>query len=154
YGSSAAPDRKRPPYDAPLLKRSITMGFDSAGRPLDHAMPRYRMTHEDLADLVAYLMVIGRELDLGLSADRIRIGVIVAPSQLMPERSLAVHAALTAFVSEINRPGGVYQREIELRFAESPARRADRAEAAVEFVKRERVFALAASFIAGAEGEV
>ena len=154
YGSISARGRKRPPYDASLLKRSITMGLDSAGRSLDHAMPRYRMTHGDLADLVAYLMVIGRESDPGLSADRIRIGVIVAPSRLFPEMSLAVRAALTAFVSEINRAGGIYQREIELCFTESPERRDDRAEAAIEFVKREQVFALAASFIAGAEGEV
>ncbi len=63
-------------------------------------------------------------------------------------------AALTAFVSEFNRAGGIYQREIELCFTESPERRADRAGAAIEFVKRENVFALAASFIAGAEGEV
>jgi ABC-type branched-subunit amino acid transport system substrate-binding protein len=154
YGSSGARDRKRPPYDAPLLKRSITMGLDSAGRSLNNAMPRYRMTHEDLADLVAYLMVIGKELDPGLSADRVRIGVIVAPSRLLPEMSFAVRAAVAAFVSEINRAGGIYQREIELCFTESAARREDRAEVAIEFVKREQVFALAGSFIAGAEGEV
>jgi ABC-type branched-subunit amino acid transport system substrate-binding protein len=154
YGSGGARGRTRPPYDASLLKRSITMGFNSAGRSLDQAMPRYRMTHGDLADLVAYLMVLGRELDPGLSADRIRIGVIVAPPRLLPERSHAVRAALTAFVSEVNRAGGVYQRTIDLCFAEAAERRADRAEAAVEFAKRERVFALAASFIAGAEAEV
>jgi ABC-type branched-subunit amino acid transport system substrate-binding protein len=153
YGSSGARGRKRPPYDAPLLKRSITMGLDSAGRSLDYAMPRYRMTHGDLADLVAYLMVIGRELDPGLSADRVRIGVILAPSRLFPEMSLAVRAALTALASEINRAGGIYQRELELCFTESPERREDRAGAAIEFVKRENVFALAASFIAGAEDE-
>jgi ABC-type branched-subunit amino acid transport system substrate-binding protein len=154
YGSSGARGRKRPPYDAPLLKRSITMGLDSAGRTLDQAMPRYGMTHGDLADLVVYLTVLGRELDPGLSADRIRIGVIVAPAPLFPEMSFAVRAALTAFVAEINRAGGVYQREIELCFTESAARREDRAEAAIEFVKRDQVFALAASFIAGAEREV
>ena len=117
-------------------------------------MPRYRMTHEDLADLVAYLMVLGRESDPGLFEDRIRIGVIVPPSRIFPKMGLAVRAALTAFVSAINRAGGVYQREIELCFTESPERREDRAEATIEFVKREQVFALAASFIAGAEGEI
>jgi ABC-type branched-subunit amino acid transport system substrate-binding protein len=154
YGSSGARGRKRPPYDAPLLKRSITMGLDSAGKSLDVAMPRYRMTHGDVADLVAYLKVLGRELDPGLSADRVRIGVILAPSRLFPEMSVAVRAAVTAFVSELNRAGGVYQRAIELCFTESPALRADRADAAIDFVKREQVFALATSFIAGAEGEV
>jgi ABC-type branched-subunit amino acid transport system substrate-binding protein len=154
YGSTSARGRKRPPYDRSLLKRSITMGLDSGGGPLDQAMPRYRMSHGDLADLVAYLMVIGKEMDPGLRADRVRIGVIVAPSRLFPEMSLAVRAAVTAFVSEINQAGGVYQREIELCFTESPASRNDRADAAIEFVKREQLFALAASFIAGGEVEI
>jgi ABC-type branched-subunit amino acid transport system substrate-binding protein len=154
YGSVAGRGRTRPPYNAALVRRSITMGLDSAGAQLDRAMPRYRMTQTDVADLVAYLMVLGRELDPGLHADRLRIGVIVAPSPLYPEMSGAVRAVLTAFVSELNRAGGIYQREIDLCFAESPARREDRAVAAVEFVKREQVFALAASFIGGAEGDV
>jgi ABC-type branched-subunit amino acid transport system substrate-binding protein len=153
YGSTDAQGRKRPPYNATLLKRAITMGLDSAGRSLDQAMPRYRMSHVDVADLLAYLTVVGRELDPGLSAERVRIGVILAPLQLLPEMSLAVRAAVTAFVSKVNRAGGVYQREIELCFAESPARREDRAEAAIAFVKREHLFALAASFVAGAEVE-
>lgn len=154
YGSSGPRSRKRPSYDGPLLKRSISMGLDPAGRSLDDAMPRYRMTHGDLADLVAYLQVIGREMDPGLSADRIRIGVIVAPQRLLPEMNLAVRAAVSAYVAVLNREGGVYQREIELCFSESPARREDRAGAAIDFVKREQVFALASSFIAGAEGEI
>ena len=154
YGSSSARGRKRPAYDVPLLKRSITMGLDSAGRSLDHAMPRYRMTHGDLADLVAYLMVIGRELDPGLRADRVRIGVIVAPSRLFPEMGLAVRAALTAFVSEINRGWRRLSARNRIVLHRVSSRREDRAEAAIEFVKREQVFALAASFIAGAEGEV
>ena len=112
------------------------------------------MAHSDLADLVSYLTVIGQERDPGLSANRVRIGVIVAPSRLLPEMDSAVRAVLTAFVSELNRAGGIYQREIELCFSESPEGRGDRAEAAIGFVKREQVFALAASFIAGAEGEL
>ncbi len=154
YGSRIAPGRNRPPYDALLLKRAITMGLDSSGRSLDHAMPRYRMTNSDLADLVSYLMVLGRELDPGLSAHRVRIGVILPPSQRFPEMNQAMRAALAAFVSEFNRAGGVYHREIDLRFTESPARREDRSEAAIEFVKREQVFALATSFIAGAEADI
>jgi ABC-type branched-subunit amino acid transport system substrate-binding protein len=130
------------------------MGLDSAGKPLDAAMPRYRMTHGDLADLIAYLTVLGRESEPGLSEDRIRIGIIVPPSRLFPEMGPALRAALGAFVSDINRAGGIYRREIELSFAEAPARREDRVEAAIAFVEREKVFALAASFIAGVEIEI
>jgi ABC-type branched-subunit amino acid transport system substrate-binding protein len=154
YGATDARGRRRPPYDDRSLRRAITMGVDPAGKPLDAAMPRYRVTHADLADLVAYLVVLGRELEPGVSEDRIRIGVILPPSPLFPEMGPALRAALSAFASEINRAGGIYRREIELTFAESPARREDRPEAAIAFVRREGVFSLAASFIAGAEAEI
>ena len=154
YGSHGLRGRTRPPYDVSLLKRSISMGLDSAGKSLDDAMPRYRMTLQDLGDLAAYLMVIGRELDPGLSADRIRIGVVLAPSQLFPEMNLAVRAVLSAYVSDFNREGGVYQREIDLCFSEAPTRREDRADAVINFVKREEVFALTSTFIAGSEAEI
>jgi ABC-type branched-subunit amino acid transport system substrate-binding protein len=154
YGANLPRGQSRPPYDESLLKRGITMGLDPAGKRLDDAMPRYRMTHRDLADLVAYLKVLGGELDPGLSADKIRIGVILAPRGQFYDMHLAVRASASAFVAEFNRQGGVYQRDIELCFSEAPARIEDRAAAAGDFVKREQVFALASSFIAGAEGEI
>ncbi|MEO8495201.1 MAG: ABC transporter substrate-binding protein [Planctomycetota bacterium] len=154
YGSSDARGRSRPPYDESLLKRAISMGFDSGGKLLADAMPRYRMAHQDLADLAAYLMVIGRELDPGLSTDRIRIGVILAPLQVLPEMNHAVRQVVSAYISEFNRGGGVYQREIELHFSEAPARREDRAAAAIDFVHRQQLFALTSTFIAGDEVEI
>ncbi len=42
-------------YDADSLRRAITSGIDPSGRPLDEAMPRWRMRATDLDDLIAYL---------------------------------------------------------------------------------------------------
>jgi hypothetical protein len=38
-----------------MLRRAITDGVDPAGERLDPAMPRWSMSGEDMADLIAYL---------------------------------------------------------------------------------------------------
>lgn len=143
--------QSRPPYDELSLKRCITMGLNPAGDPVDPAMPRYRMIHSDLADLTAYLKVLGRERDPGVSDKTVRIGVVLPPSGSFPTAGPAVRRALQAQVSGINRRGGIYQRRINLLFMEAPQDKDERAGAVVNFVKRERVFALVGSFIAGSE---
>lgn len=50
--------REHPPYTDALLKRAVTQGIDPAGNPLDWTMPRWRMTREDLDDLVAFLKTL------------------------------------------------------------------------------------------------
>ncbi len=42
-------------YTEDLLRRAITDGVDPAGERLDPAMPRWSMSGEDMADLIAYL---------------------------------------------------------------------------------------------------
>jgi cytochrome c553 len=55
----ATETRNRPPYTRSLVKRAITMGLDSGGHKLESTMPRYRMSLDDIDDLLAYL----RQLD-------------------------------------------------------------------------------------------
>ena len=50
--------RKHAPYTDALIRRAITEGLDPAGNSLDWAMPRWRMTPEDLEDLVAFLKTL------------------------------------------------------------------------------------------------
>lgn len=50
--------REHPPYTEALIKRAITEGLDPAGRPLDWTMPRWRMTPEDLEDLLTFLKTL------------------------------------------------------------------------------------------------
>lgn len=42
-------------YTEGSLRRAITEGVDPEGKPLDEAMPRWRMHPDDVRDLVAYL---------------------------------------------------------------------------------------------------
>jgi hypothetical protein len=65
--------RTRSAYTRPLLKRAITMGFDSGRNELNAAMPRYRMAMQDAEDLLAYLEMVGHEPQPGVSSDVIRI---------------------------------------------------------------------------------
>lgn len=50
--------REHAAYTDTLLKRAITEGLDPAGKSLDWTMPRWRMTPEDLDDLVAFLKTL------------------------------------------------------------------------------------------------
>lgn len=41
-----------------LIKRAVTRGLNSAGKPLDRMMPRFRMSDSDLDDLIEYLKTL------------------------------------------------------------------------------------------------
>jgi cytochrome c oxidase subunit II len=47
-----------PPYTEDTLKRAILQGIDPAGEPLAWPMPRWRMGHEDLNDLIDFLKTL------------------------------------------------------------------------------------------------
>ena len=42
-------------YNEATLRRAISSGIDPSGRGLDDLMPRWRMTGEDMDDLIAFL---------------------------------------------------------------------------------------------------
>jgi cytochrome c oxidase subunit II len=50
-----AQDMDHPPYTEETLKRAIIQGIDPAGSPLKYPMPRWRMSDNDLNDLVNYI---------------------------------------------------------------------------------------------------
>ncbi|MEO7733906.1 MAG: hypothetical protein ABIY55_23280, partial [Kofleriaceae bacterium] len=95
--------RGRPAYTTALLKRAITMGFDAGGRPLAPTMPRFQMSLDELAALVAYLPRLGHEPEPGVSDDEIRIAVVGSPA--------ATNAA-RAYFDTVARAGGIYRRSI------------------------------------------
>ena len=49
---------EHPPYTKETLKRAITRGINPAGEPLDELMPRWRMSEQDLGDLVEFIMTL------------------------------------------------------------------------------------------------
>jgi ABC-type branched-subunit amino acid transport system substrate-binding protein len=148
YGASHPGGRQRPAYSKHLLSRAISMGLDSGGNPLSRAMPRYRLSHQDLADLLAYLERLGRERDPGISETELRIGVALPPRRLF-EMQGAMKAVLSAFFDELNQAGGIYSRRIEIEYSDGLQSPSD----PVTFLRNAAVFTQLAPFVAGVEDE-
>ncbi len=49
---------EHPPYTEDTLKLAITKGINPAGEPLDEEMPRWRMSEQDLNDLVGFIKTL------------------------------------------------------------------------------------------------
>jgi ABC-type branched-subunit amino acid transport system substrate-binding protein/cytochrome c553 len=155
YGVAHASGRKHPPYTERALELAVTRGLDPAGNRLLNVMPRYQMAREDLNDLIAYLKRLGTDRDPGVSNGEIRIGMLVpAQKGALAEMGGAIKAVVAAYFEEVNRQGGIYNRKIELKFAET----GDTAAASVANVERliadEQIFALSGAMIAGADREI
>ncbi len=86
YDVSAPSGRRHGPYDDRALVRAIAMGLDPAGNRLSEVMPRYQLSRDDAAALVAYLRTLGTRRDPGIDDDAITIGVLgVAPPAVADE---------------------------------------------------------------------
>ncbi|MCC6631812.1 MAG: cytochrome c [Gammaproteobacteria bacterium] len=93
----------RPAYDDDALLRAITTGTSASGRSLNPLMPRYRLGHEDAANLVAYLHHLGADPVPGVDEQEVVIATVIAESAPESERQ-AVTAVLERFV-EIKNAG-------------------------------------------------
>jgi ABC-type branched-subunit amino acid transport system substrate-binding protein len=145
--------RRRDTYSAKLLVRAIALGIDASGNRLDPAMPRYRLTHEQAADLVAYLEVLGREADPGVTENTLKIGVVLPPAN-NPGSARGIREVLAAFALQVNEQGGFYGRELKLSFVTSPDEPDARAGSIRDFVETEQPFALIATYVTGCEEEI
>ena len=154
YAASLPTGRKHPPYNEQSLKRAIAMSVDPGGNPLHAAMPKYRLSIQDMADLIAYLKRLGTIADPGIDEKSIKIGVLLAPSGRTAQMARAVQAVLGAYFAEINTQGGIHNRRVDLRFIEPPEQPDRRAAAVSRFIDTEQPFAFAASFLAGEEQDV
>ena len=151
--TSGPAGRKRNPYSGKLLVRAITLGIDASGNRLDPAMPRYRLTHEQAADLLAYLEVLGRDADPGVTENALKIGVVLPPES-GPAPARGIREVLAAFARQVNEQGGFYGRQLQFAFVNAPAEVEARAGAIRDFVESEQPFALIASYVTGCEEEI
>lgn len=154
YGVTHSSGRKHPAYTARGLELAITRGVDPAGNRLLYAMPRYQMSKEDLADLVTYLKKLGTDADPGITDNRITIGTVVPVKGPLSEMGQAVKEALAASFAELNANGGIYNRQLELKFVETGDSGSATRANIERLIRDEKVFAMAGAFIAGAEKEV
>lgn len=151
YGVTHPNGRRHPPYTERAMELAISRGTDPGGNKLLSVMPRYTLSAEDMTDLVAYLKLVGKELDPGITEDKIVLGTAGPTKGRLGEMSQASRAVTTAFFEELNSQGGIYNRRFEVKFieiAEAPA--ATRA-AIEKRLNDDEIFALSGIVIAGFE---
>ena len=146
--------RKHGPFDEASFVRSVTGGVDPSGNTMLVAMPRYRMSPEDLSDVIAYLKRIETESEPGLTETEIRVGTILSQKGPLSETGAAMRDVLAAYFDEVNARGGIYNRRVVLRVAEAGADAAATPASARRVAEQEQLFALVGGISAGADKEL
>jgi ABC-type branched-subunit amino acid transport system substrate-binding protein len=154
YGVTHASGRTHPPYTERALELALTRGLDPAGNKLLNVMPRYQMLREDMADLIAYLKRLGKDIDPGVSDSRIIIGTILPTRSDLADVRQAIKAVTTAYFDEVNSQGGIYNRKIELKYIDTADTPATTSANVKRFIEDEQVFALTGAFTAGTDKEL
>ncbi len=154
YDVTSASGRRHPLYDDRSLVKAIALGVDPGGNPLHIAMPRFRLSREEMQDLVAFLHGLGDEREPGVSTDSVRVGILVPREGSLAEMGSAVRATLAARFDALNRQGGLYGRKIDLRVCETAGPAEQQRSWASDCLEREEVFAGAGAFLVGADAEL
>ena len=154
YGVKHAGGRQHPPYTERGVELAITRGIDPGGNKLLLAMPRYVMEREDLADLVTYLQLLGKEHTPGITDNKIVIGTLVPSSGYLVEMGHAVTAATNAVFAEVNSQGGIFGRQLELQVIEAPEGATATRAKLEPVLKAQQVFAMSAPMFMNLEKEI
>jgi ABC-type branched-subunit amino acid transport system substrate-binding protein len=117
-------------------------------------MPKYIMADEDMADLVAYLKVIGLEEHPAIVDGRIRIGTVLPVDGQHAGLGAAIRNTIEAVFSEVNASGGVHGRELELVVGGWGGNGDPEIWAAHDLVDREPVMALVSPYLPNYETEL
>src|SRR5215213_10073186 len=152
YGHTDEGGRKHQAFSETSFVRMLTAGMDPAGNKLAVAMPTYRMSQEDMANLIAYLKRIETDTDPGVSDTSIVLGTVLPEKNALSGLAQSMGDVLQAYFAEINSRGGIYNRKIELRVMHGDLK------TTVANMKRlideEQVFAIVSGLSAGAEDGV
>jgi ABC-type branched-subunit amino acid transport system substrate-binding protein len=146
--------RAHGPYDEASLVRTIRNGVDPAGNDFEVTMPRYTMADEDMADLVAYLKVIGLEEDPAIAGGRIRVGTVLPMDGQHEGLGKAMRDTIEAVFSEVNAAGGVHGRELELVVGGWGGNQDPEIWAAHDLVAKEPVIAMISPYVPNYDGEL
>ena len=154
YGHRHENGREHGPFDEQKFVELLTYGTDPAGNKVDPTMPRYIMSHKDMADLVAYLKRIDVDLDPGIGAAKLRIGTLLPTKGRLGELGQAMSGILASQVEEMNAAGGLFGRKIELVPAEFSDDRAATLANLNKLLREQEVFAVVSPFTVGLEADV
>ena len=149
YGHTHPTGRKHGPFTESSVIRAIVNGVDPAGNDLLVAMPRYKLSPEEMADLLAYLKRIDTDLDPGVTETNITVGLLLPSSGALAEVGAAMKDMVVAYFDSVNKRGGIFSRKIELKIADAGAGGAATSTAAQNFAQKEQVFAFVSGLSAG-----
>lgn len=151
YGHVHENGRKHSAFSEASFIRALTAGLDPAGNKLAVAMPTYRMTQTDMADLLAYLKRIETDRDPGLTETSVVLGTVLPDQGPLGEMGQAMREVLLAYFDDVNTQGGIYNRKIELRLATMANDPTTSISNTKRLVEDSQVFAIVSGLIAGTE---
>lgn len=154
YGHTHPSGRKHGPFSESSVIRAVVNGVDSSGNDLLVAMPRYKLTIEDMADLLAYLKVLDTDLDPGLTETTVTVGLVLPSSGALAEVGAAMKDVVAAYFDNVNNRGGIFSRKIEFKVADAGAGGGATPTAAQNFAHKEQVFAFVSGLSAGSDPQL
>ena len=95
---------------------AIEAGVGRSGNPLGSIMPRYTLSADEREALFSYLVRVGTPADLppGVSADAIRLGLLLPLSGPRAKQGQAVANGITRVITATNHAGGIHGRRLDL----------------------------------------
>jgi ABC-type branched-subunit amino acid transport system substrate-binding protein len=154
YGHTHTTGRTHRPFNESSFIRAVINGIDASNNPLLIAMPRYNLSPEDMADLIAYLKRIETDLDPGITDQNLTVGLMVPSQGAFADVGAAMKDVFTAYFDDVNSRGGIFSRKIELRVADAGAGGVTTAAKADDFHRREQIFAFVGGLSAGADAQI
>src|SRR6185436_11118211 len=151
YGHTHPNGRKHGPFTESSFTTAVVRGVDPAGNELAVAMPRYRMSIEDMNDLLAYIKRLEFDRDPGLTAESIDVGVPLPTNTALAGLGQAVRQVISAYFEELNARGGIYNRKIKTHFTEAGA---DMSTSLRNLNSQNQIFAFIGGVSAGADKEI
>jgi ABC-type branched-subunit amino acid transport system substrate-binding protein len=151
YGHTHPNGRKHGPFTESSFTTAVVRGVDPAGNELAVAMPRYRLTIEDMNDLIAYIKRLEFDRDPGLTSESIDVGVPLPTNAGLAGLGQAVRQVISAYFEDLNARGGIYNRKIKTHFTEGGA---DMATSLRNLNSQNQIFAFIGGVSAGADKDI
>lgn len=151
YGHVHENGRRHPVFNEAGVAKLVRTGVDPGGNQLDNAMPRYKLSEPDMADLLAYLKYIEMDLDPGLSEDQLQIATLLPLDGPQGQLGRAMAQVIHAYLEDVNRTGGVYGRRLELLAIPFGATQDETLDKLRQALRIEGIFALVGSYTVGVD---
>jgi ABC-type branched-subunit amino acid transport system substrate-binding protein len=151
YGHTHPSGRKHGAFTESSFTTTVVRGVDPAGNELAVAMPRYRISIEDMNDLIAYIKRLEFDRDPGLTSESIEVGVPLPANTALAQLGQAIRQVISAYFDDLNARGGIYNRKIKFHFTEGGV---DMSTSLRNLNNQNQIFAFIGGVSAGADKEI